>query len=87
MSADECEVYGSNETGGMKPTRTGWFFYRILPPKYPTYTVVYTDDDGLTRYKSEWPRQRVRDFARRIPGLRGPWFVDHCHHFKEDTDV
>jgi len=81
MTIDECEAYGSNETGGMKGTLTGWFFYRIVPPKPMVYD---RDENGKVIYPGHRRPQPVREFLRRVPGLRGPWFKDHCHHFEEE---
>lgn len=67
MIANECEFYGCNETGGMKQTLTGKFFYRVLPPAWVSN-------------RNQW----FRNFMRRVPGFRGPWYKDHCHQFKED---
>jgi len=78
MTLDECEFYGSNETGGMKPTWTGWFFWRVMPPKQWHYD---RDDDGKVILPGRRTPQRVRDFTRRYL-LRRPWFIDHCHHFE-----
>ncbi len=76
MSADECEVYGSNETGGMKETWQGKLFstrplrskYRKPPPGPP--------------YTSPWHSGPLRRLVRLV--IRGPWWVDHCHHFREE---
>lgn len=82
MTMDECEAYGCNETGGMKSTWQGRFFYRFSPPGYPKYN---HDADGKVIFPGIWPKQRFHHFLRRLPLLRGPWYKDHCHHFEEAT--
>lgn len=77
--ADECEAYGFNETGGMKPVRWRcWIFFRLLPPARWVYD---RDESGtvIAGTGHQHKRTRLRNAARRI--IRGPLYVDHCHHF------
>lgn len=83
MTLDECEAYGFNETGGMKPTwRAHLFFTNLLGPGYPVYEPPTVGEDGVSHYKAPvWPKRCLRHFVRLF--IRGPLFVDHCHGFRE----
>lgn len=74
----ECLRYGSNETGGMKRTWTGWWFERVQP-----YLPV--NGNAIPSMRA-WRdrRMRHRDLMRAYV-LRRPWYRDHCHAFRPDS--
>ena len=79
FTIDECERYGSNETGGMKPTWRAWLFNRVLPPAQWVYD---RDENGKAVLPGHSARPtRLRYFVRWF--VRGPLYIDHCHGFKE----
>lgn len=82
VSVDECEAYGFNETGGMRETRLGWFFGRVVPYRH-SWSKKVAGEGGTARYEQVRYPNRARELLRRVPGLRGPWYVDHCHRFRK----
>ncbi len=80
MTLDECEWYGSNELGGMRPTWRARLFNRVLPPADWVYD---HDADGKAILPGHPGKPtRLRNLVRRV--VRGPLYRDHCHGFKEE---